>query len=84
MAKADKAVEEEVLIEDEPRLVQALAAVEETPEQRQARLSREDYQRRNLQAIADREDVYRRNKLIKPDEPFTMDPTAAVDQWCCH
>jgi hypothetical protein len=79
MAKADKAIPEEVLIEDEPRLVQAL----ETPEQREERLKREDYQRRNLEAIKDRERIFRENKLIGPDEPFTMDPDAAVNQRCC-
>lgn len=83
MAKIDKVIPEEVLIADEPRLVQALAGAEETFEQRDERLKREDYQRRNLEAIAEREDIFRRNKVIGPDEPFTMDPNAAVHQRCC-
>jgi hypothetical protein len=83
MAKADKAIPEEALIEEEPRLVQALALPEETFEQREQRLKREEYARRNAEAIKDREAILRRNKVIGPDEPFSMDPDAAVNQRCC-
>jgi hypothetical protein len=77
MAKTDKAIPE-----GEP-IVEAAPAAEETFEQRDERLKREDYQRRNLQEIKEREEIYRRNKVIAPDEPFTMDPNAAVNQRCC-
>ena len=85
MAKRDKAIGEEVPIEEAPSVIQEIVAAkpEETFEQSQERLKREDYARRNLQAIKDREDIFRRNGLINPDEPFTMDPEAAVNQRCC-
>lgn len=57
--------------------------VEETFEQREARLKREDYARRNLAAIPEREDVLRRNGVIGPDEKLTMDTEAAIRQRCC-
>jgi hypothetical protein len=63
--------------------VEAAPAAEETFEQRDERLKREDYQRRNLEQIKEREDIFRRNKVIGPDETFTMDPNAAVNQRCC-
>jgi hypothetical protein len=62
---------------------EAPPAVEETFEARLTRLKREDYERRNLEAIKEREDILRRNKVLAPDEPFSMDPDAAVRQRCC-
>jgi primosomal protein N'' len=59
------------------------AAPEETFEEREARLKRQDYERRNLEAIKEREDILRRNKVLAEDEPFSMDPDAAVRQRCC-
>lgn len=59
------------------------AAPEETPEQRDERLKREDYARRNLEAIREREDILRRNGVIGPDEAMTMDLEAALRLRCC-
>lgn len=59
------------------------AALEETPEQREARLKREDYAQRNAEAIAEREDILRRNGVIGPDETLDMDAEAALRQRCC-
>lgn len=85
MPKVDKAMPEEVPLEKAPAVIQELVAaqVEETPEQREERLKREDYQRRNEQAIKEREEILRRNGVLKPDEPFSMDPDAAVNLRCC-
>jgi hypothetical protein len=85
MPKTDKAIPEEVAIEDAPAVIQELAAAqpEETFEEREARLKREDYQRRNLQAIKDREEIMRRNGVLSADEPFSMDADAAVRARCC-
>lgn len=74
MAKVDKAIPEEVLIEEEPRLVAALA---ETAEQRDERLKREDYQRRNLAAMDEYE------KITGLPHPSRQNPDAAVNQRCC-
>lgn len=63
--------------------VEAVPEVEETSEERQKRLQREDYARRNLAAIAEREDVLRRNRVIGPDETLTMDTEAAIRLRCC-
>jgi hypothetical protein len=82
MAKKGKAMEEE-MVEVAPAVIEAPVVAQETPEQRDQRLAREDYARRNLQAIAEREAILRRNKVIAPDEIFTMDPDAAVNQRCC-
>jgi hypothetical protein len=89
MKKVDKAIPEEIPIEEAPGVIQELVASaaaaepKETVEQREERLKREDYARRNIQAIKDREDILRRNGVLKPDEPFSMDPEAAVNQRCC-
>lgn len=85
MAKIDKAIPTEVSIEEAPAVIQELVAAqaEETFEEREERLKREDYARRNLQAIKDREEIMRRNGVLKPNEPFSMDPDAAVNQRCC-
>jgi hypothetical protein len=58
-------------------------AAPETPEERDERLKREDYIRRNAQAVKDREDILRRNGVIAPDEILTMDAEAALRQRCC-
>src|SRR5262245_44781869 len=58
-------------------------AVEETFEQRQARQAREDYERRNLEAIKEREEIFRREGLLKEGESLNMDPQAALDAQCC-
>jgi hypothetical protein len=63
--------------------IEAPPAVEETFEEREARLKREDYERRNLEAIKEREDILRRNKVLAEGESFSMDPDAAVRQRCC-
>lgn len=73
MAKKGKAMEEEVLIAEEPQPVQALA--EETPEQRDARLKREDYERRDAEAWKDRE------RILGAPQP--RDPEAAKRSRCC-
>ena len=82
MKKSDKAVSDEITLEGEPAIIQAAAA--ETHEEREERIKREDYARRNAQAIKDREDVLRRNGVLKADEPFSMDTEAALRQRCCH
>lgn len=66
---------EEATIEAPPK--------QETPEEREARLKREDYARRNAEAIKDRERIFRENGLIGPDETLTMDTEAAIAQRCC-
>lgn len=58
-------------------------AAPETPEERDERLKREDYIRRNAEAVKQREDILRRNKVIAPDEILTMDAEAALRQRCC-
>lgn len=63
--------------------IEAAPVVEETPEQRDERLKREDYERRVIQANKDREDVFRRNGLLKPDESLTLDVEANIRQRCC-
>ena len=85
MAKADKAIPEEISIEAAPAVIQETSAAEpvETYEEREARLKREDYARRNAEAIKDRERIFRENGLIGPDETLTMDTEAAIAQRCC-
>jgi hypothetical protein len=99
MAKTDKSTAQEIPIVEAPAIIQELAAgqaeeaaaqaeeapaqTEETFEQREERLRREEYERRNLEAIASREEILRRNGVLKPDEPFSMDPEAAVNLRCC-
>lgn len=85
MTKTDKAIPEEVPIQEAPAAIQDIVAAqaEETSDQRDARLKREDYARRNLQAIKEREEILRRNKVLQPGEAFSMDPDAAVSQRCC-
>jgi len=56
---------------------------EETPEQREERLKREDYARRWHQAAIEREDILRRNGVIGPDDKLDMDLEAAIRQRCC-
>jgi uncharacterized secreted protein with C-terminal beta-propeller domain len=72
-------------ISTESALVEVVhkAEIVETYEERDARLRLEDYQRRNLEAIREREAIMRRNGVLAPDEPFSMDPDAAVNQRCC-
>ena len=52
-------------------------APEETPEERDARLKREDFQRRNLHAMDEYE------KIVGSPHPSRNDPDAAVSQRCC-
>jgi hypothetical protein len=56
--------------------VPPLPAVEETHEQREARLNLEDYQRRNMQAMDEYE------KIVGRPHPARSDPEAAVRQRC--
>ena len=81
MKKTEKATFEEFSTGEAPA-IQAAAA--ETPEEREERLKREDYARRNLQAGIERERILRSNGVIGPDEPFSMDTEAALRQRCCH
>jgi len=75
---------EEVPIENAPVIVVAdHSAKTETAEEIEQRLRREDYARRNAQAIKDREDILRRNGVIGPDEILTTDMEAALRQRCC-
>jgi DNA-binding IclR family transcriptional regulator len=60
-----------------------ILVAKETPEQRDARLKREDYARRNAEAIKEREDIFRRNGLLKQDETLDVDMEAALRQRCC-
>ena len=92
MAKTDKSKAQEIPIEEAPPVIQELVAAqaeeapapaEETPEEREKRRQREDYERRAIEAAAEREDIFRRNGLIGPDESLTMDIEAAVAQRCC-
>jgi hypothetical protein len=84
MAK-DKPTIEEVSVEDPPVIVvMEPGATAETPEQREERLKREDYARRNAEAIREREDIMRRNGVIGPDESLTTDMEAAIRQRCCN
>jgi hypothetical protein len=92
MAKTDKSIEQEIPIEEAPPVIQELVAAqaeeapaqaEETPEERAKRLQREDYERRAIEAAIEREDIFRRNGLLKPDESLTMDIEAAIAQRCC-
>jgi hypothetical protein len=62
---------------------EAAPEVEETAAQHDERLKREDYARRNAQAIKEREDILRRNNVLKPGEALTMDTEAAIRQRCC-
>jgi hypothetical protein len=75
MSKKDKAIPEEVLIEDEPRLVEAIAP--ETSEQRDLRLLRE----RKMQALIDRKDVLERNGL-KYEDHTSLDGEE-INGECC-
>jgi predicted dithiol-disulfide oxidoreductase (DUF899 family) len=81
MAKTDKAIPEEVLIEEAPAVIQELVAVqvEETWEARQERLKREDFIRRNTEAIAERREILQRNGNV--DDTVGMNPADA--QRCC-
>lgn len=77
---------EEIMFEEIEEVAEAPAAApeaEETPEQHEARLKREEYARRNDEAIKEREDILRRNGVIGPDETLTMDREAALRQRCC-
>lgn len=62
---------------------QAEVVPEETPEQRDERLKREEYARRNAQATKDREEILQRNGVLKPGEKLDMDAEAAIRQRCC-
>jgi len=92
MAKTEKSIGVEIPIEEAPPIIQELAAgqaeeplaqAEENPEERAKRLQREAYALRATQAAIEREDIFRRNGLIGPDESLTMDIEAAVAQRCC-
>lgn len=79
MAEEEKEITGEIVI----KTVLDFPAPEETFEERDARLKREDYIRRNAEAIKDREDILRRNGVIGPDEQLTMDTEAALRLRCC-
>lgn len=85
MAKTDKAIPEEIPIEEAPAIIQELVAaqIEEPPEQREERLKREDYARRNLEAMAEYEEILSRNGVSNPVHPSRNDSDAAVNQRCC-
>jgi hypothetical protein len=53
------------------------AAPEESFEQREARLKREDYARRNLEAMKDYE------RITGQPHPSRKNPEAAIRQRCC-
>lgn len=76
MAKADKAIPEETPIEAAPVVIQEVVAaqVAETPEQRDARLNREDYEKRDAEAWKERERIM--------GAPQPRDAEGAVRQRC--
>jgi hypothetical protein len=74
--------ETEFQSEEAPEVFENEAAPE-TPEERDERLKREDYIRRNAEAVKQREDILRRNGVIAADEILTMDAEAALRQRCC-
>lgn len=55
---------------------------EESFERRQARLAREAYLRRAEESHREREEIYRRNGLLKEGESLPTHP-AAIDAQCC-
>lgn len=59
------------------------AVTPETWEEKQARLAREDYARRNAEEMKAREAILRANGDLQPDESLNMDPQAALDAQCC-
>jgi hypothetical protein len=67
----------------EAPFIEAAPEIEETSAQRDERLQREDYAKRLELAIAEREDILRRNGVIGPKETLTMDTEAAIRQRCC-
>lgn len=73
----------EVLDEASAQVEVMVLAVTETPEQRDARLKREDYARRNAEAVKERERILRDNKVIGPDETLDVDMEAALRARCC-
>jgi hypothetical protein len=79
MAKPDKAIPEEIPIEEAPSVIQELVAaqVEETAEQREKRLMRE----RRKQALIDRKDILERNGLKYEDH--TSEDASEIDSQCC-
>jgi hypothetical protein len=84
MAKKNQA--EEIATEEALAIAEEASTapvVEETFEEKQARLRREDYQRRNLQAMAEYEEILSRNGVSNPVHPSRQDPDAAVNQRCC-
>lgn len=92
MAKEKPEEKKEVAEATTARETEAAAAPESAPEliieeesfeAKQARLAREDYQRRNEQAIKEREEILRRNGLLGEGESLNMGPEAAGNQQCC-
>lgn len=85
MPKVDKAIPEEIPIEEAPAVIRELVAAqaEETPEERDERLKREDYIQRDEAAWAERERIYRDNGLLKEGEHLSRDPEAAIRGRCC-
>ena len=80
MAEEEKEITGDIVIKALPDIQ---PPAEETFEQKEERLKREDYIRRNAQAVKDREDILRRNGVIAADEPFSMDTEAALRLRCC-
>jgi hypothetical protein len=59
------------------------AVPEETFEERDARLKREDYERRDAEQWEERERILQRNGVLKEGEKLSRDPEAAVRLRCC-
>lgn len=76
-------MDEELIEELEEVIEEMPVAPVETSEQREARLKREDYERRLAAAVEERQDILRRNGVIGPDDTLTMDTEAAIRQRCC-
>lgn len=74
---------EEVEEMAEAPAIEVKETIQETTEEREARLKREDYARRDAEQWADRERIYRENGLLKEDESLSRDPEAALRGRCC-
>lgn len=72
-------------IKETQEMAQAAPVVppkEETFEEKQERLKREDYTARNAEALKERERILRSNGLLKPGEPFVVESKWA-NRKCC-
>lgn len=59
-----------------------ITPADESPEQIQKRIEREEWRLRAEAAHRDREDIFRRNGLLKPGESLPVDE-AALNARCC-